>query len=372
MKTWTAKHEFEPLTWKVIRFHRDDSDVPGNAFDKGPFYDDEPMAAERRKRAIYDAYPLEPMHPAVLAHWEARGMKKELYDADHDQGKYSWSIFTPLDMKPDKKYALVYFCHGGANPNNLAETYGFTELAAAERFLICYPNNGGPSNDEVDTEFPRILSEIRRLGYPIDWERVYCVGFSSGSEGAAAAACTCTRECAAVGVLPGGQPFKDLQFYTGADYYASTGGLRLPGCFIGGSMDYSNYPTPAQLQVPPRPERAENLNIWLRDIAKIRRDYPVSLESIEACLHSDDPVKAELGLEFDKEYSFHVEGMDWVGGDFYGVDGAPVARMIRAIGARHIVWDSQAKLVWDYLKHFRRDQETGESIYDPVTCWGEK
>ena len=66
------------------------------------------------------------------------------------------------------------------------------------------------------------------------------------------------------------------------------------------------------------------------------------------------------------------EGVDWLGGEFYGKDGAPVMRYARAIGIPHVVWSSQANLAWDYLKHFRRDQDTGESIYDPVICWGER
>ena len=92
----------------------------------------------------------------------------------------------------------------------------------------------------------------------------------------------------------------------------------------------------------------------------------------ELLANSQDPVEREFGLEFDISYSFHVQGVDWLGGEFYGKDGAPVMRYARAIGIPHVVWSSQANLAWDYLKHFRRDQDTGESIYDPVICWGER
>ena len=367
MKNYVPQFALDPATGRMMPF------TPGRKRDtvQGEYLDDEIYAIHKQRAELYEKYKDDPMNEAVVNYWAELGMKKELYDNEPD-GAHAWSIFTPLSMKEGKKYALIYMSHGGGNAINLAETYGFNQLAAVERFIVCYPNNGDGSNAEVDTEFPRVLGRIRELGYPIDWERVYCVGFSSGSEASACAACTCPRLCAAVGVLPGGQPFKDLEFYTGADYYATTEGLRIPGCFVGGSMDPASYPAPYLLYNEPKPHRAVNLDIWMREIAQVKNDKSVTPESIYANLQSENPVRREFGLEFDREYSFRAEDMDWVGGDFYGKDGAPVMRFARAIGARHIVWDSQINIVWDYIKHFRRDQQTGESLYDPVACWGER
>ncbi len=367
-------------TWlPLLRYDENGKRIPDPSEEEELPYDEEAFAASEigirhaEMLSLYEAYPDDPMNPAVVSYWEERGLKKELYDYDRDDGMFSFSVFTPLCVKPGKKYALIYFSHGGGVFNNLAETYGFNTLAPVEKYIICYPNNGGRSNNNIDTEFPRVLDAIKDLGYPVDWERVYCVGFSSGSDASAVAACTCPERAAAIGVLPGGQPFKDLKFYTGPEYYASTKGMRIPGVFVGGTMDVASYPAPWILDHDRKPYRAENLNIWMRDIAQISSYRPITLEDIEAKMTSpEDRFEAQFGLDFDKTYTFRAEGVDWLGGDYYGTDGAPVMRIIRAEGLPHVVWESQANIVWDYIKHFRRDPETGESIYDPVVCWGER
>lgn len=337
----------------------------------------------REHDARYNVFKDRPMHPDVLAYWAARGLKKELFDNGGSYGfdaPQAYSVFTPTAMKPDKRYALIYFCHGGGQPIEWAEHYGFNELAAAEKYIVVYAQNGGRSNNEVDTEFPRIIRQLIEKGYPIDEERIYVAGFSSGSEAAAAAACTAPEYAAAIAVMPGGQPFKNLGFYTDPAYYAGTKGWRIPGIFIGGAEDISNFPAAwitdyfgSGLGAGTVENAVENLNIWMRQIAQVKHPPYLTRDSItEKLLHSEDPVKREFGLDFDRRYTFRVQGTDWLGGDCFGTDGAPVLRMIRAKGVPHVVWTSQANLVWDYLKHFRRDRKTGESLYDPMACWGER
>lgn len=370
MQTWLPLLRYDPVTKKRIPDPSEEEELP---FDEQAYADSEIGRRQAEMLAIFKQYPDDPMNPAVVKYWADRGLKKELFDNDRDDGMFSYSVFTPLDMKPGKKYAVIYFSHGGGVFNNQAETYGFNTLAPVERYIIVYPNNGGRSNNNIDTEFPRVMGELKKKGYPVDWERVYCVGFSSGSDASAVAACTCPELCAAVAIMPGGQPFKDLKFYTGADYYASSKGYRIPGIYIGGTTDVACYPAPWILDGERKPHRAENLNLWMRDMAQLRNYKPITLGDIEAKLKAPaDPFEAEFGLTLEKTFTFTVQGVDWLGGDLYGTDGAPVMRYVRAKGLPHVVWESQANIVWDYLKHFRRNPETGESIYDPIACWGEK
>lgn len=370
MQTWLPLLKYDPITKKRIPDPSEEEELP---FDEEAYWASEIGVRHAEMLSIYKKYQDDQMNPAVLKYWEEQGLKKELFDNERDNGMFSFSVFTPLSMNYSKKYAVIYFSHGGGCFNNLAETYGFNTLAAVEKYIVVYPNNGGRSNNNIDTEFPRIMGEMRRKGYPVDWERIYCVGFSSGSDASAVAACTCPELAAAIGILPGGQPFKDLKFHTGPDYYASTKGYRIPGIYAGGTTDVASYPAPWILDNPRKEYRAENLNIWMRDIAQLKNYKPVTLDSIENRLKNpSDEFEAEYGLQFDQTYTFHVQGADWLGGDFYGVDGAPVMRYVRAKGLPHVVWESQANIVWDYIKHFRRNPDTGESIYDPVACWGEK
>jgi len=370
MKTWLPLLRYDPITNKRIPDPAEEEEL---SFDEEAYADSEIGKRHAEMLSVFEDYPADPMNPAVVKYWADRGLKKELFNDECSDGVFSYSIFTPLDLNPDKKYALIYFSHGGGVLNNLAETYGFNTLAAVEKYMIVYPNNGGRSNDNIDTEFPRILGEIKEMNYPVDWERVYCVGFSSGSDASAVAACTCPELAAAVGILPGGQPFKDLKFHTGPEYYASTKGYRIPGIFIGGTEDIACYPAPWVLDNKRKEYRAENLNIWMRDIAQVKNYQPITLASIESRLRNPtNQFKQEFGIDFDRTYEFHVQGVDWLGGDLYGTDDSPVVRFVRARGLPHVVWESQANIVWHYIKHFRRNPKTGESIYDPVACWGER
>lgn len=367
----SARRKIEPKTIKNVPHDKE-------AYDKS-----EIGRRRRQLDAMFNIYKDAPMHPELLAYWAEQGLKKELFDNNGQScfdEKYQYSVFTPMGLDKDKKYATIYFCHGGGQPIEWAEHYGFNRLAAVEKYIVVYAQNGGRSNDEVDTEFPRIMNELFKKGYPIDRERIYIAGFSSGSEATAAAACTCPDMAAAIAVMPGGQPFLDLQFYTSPEYYASTKGYRIPGIYIGGTDDGVCFPAPwivgydgDELGAGTVENAVENLNIWQRDIAQVKNYAPISREELtERLTTAEDAVGREFGLSFDRSYEFRAEGTDWLGGDLYGEDGAPVMRMIRAKGIPHIIWESQASLVWDFLKHFRRDINTGESIYDTVACRGER
>ncbi|MBR1496728.1 MAG: hypothetical protein IJ617_03810 [Oscillospiraceae bacterium] len=352
-------------------------------YDREAFDGTEIGRNRRAGDALYNVFRDRPMRPDVLRYWASRGLKKELFG---DGGKTgfdapnAYSVFTPLDMRRDKKYAVIYFSHGGGQSIEWAEHYGFNRLSASEKYIAVYAQNGGRSNDAVDTEFPRIIGELIENGYPVDRERIYAAGFSSGSEASVVAACTSPFLAAAVAVMPDGLPFKDLGFYTGPEYYASTKGLRIPGIFIGGTKDVCNFPARwmtdyfgSGLGAGTVENAVKNLEIWLREIARAKDAPALTRAGItEKLKYAEDPVEREFGLRFDRGCGFRAQGTDWLGGDFYGADGAPVLRMLRAEGVPHIVWDSQASLVWDYLKHFRRDTETGESLYDPMACWGER
>ncbi len=332
---------------------------------------------------LFQVYKDDPMNQNVVRYWAKKGLKKEVFDNEGKYGfdaLYEYSVFTPLDMDPQKKYALVYVCHGGGQCIEWAENYGFNTLAATEKYIVVYAQNGGRSHDGVETEFPRIMEELRKKGYPIDWERVYTVGFSSGSNAAAVCACNCPDIVAAVGCMPDGIPFESMEFYTGSEYYECVKNRRIPGIFIGGTADRGAFPAPWMkdytgngLNCGTVENALENLNIWMRDLAKIPSAQQLTRASItDKFENGENPAEREFGMKFDRTYEFRTQGTDWLGGEFYGTDGAPVMRWARAKGVPHMVWESQANIVWDYLKHFHRNPRTGESIYDPFVCWGER
>lgn len=322
------------------------------------------VAAEARYRA-YAKAGMDEMDPQILAYWEAKGIRKALFDRDSEGGIYRYSVHTPLEWKPGRKYPVLYFSHGGNGDPLQAECLGFSELVTREDIIVVYPHNGGVSNEYAQTEFPRIMAALREKGYPIDWSRVYASGFSSGSDATEIIAACWPELVAAAAPLPGSNAMFNSLCRLDREYYEKCLPLQMPVLFVGGLADFGDrHPYPDQ-------ECFDNFTIWMQEIAKVK-DYPVIdlAGSKQLAAESSDPVVKAIGLNFHKSWVEHFEERDWYFGEFYNEEGLAVCRFIMAEGVPHMITGCMPALVWDYLKHWSRDPETGKSIYTPVVVTG--
>lgn len=336
--------------------------VPG--FDRAAWMQSEAGQNIGRMKAIAKQYPDEEMATGVVQYWEAHGVRKELFDAEENDGLGKYSVFTPLDLDYSKKYALVYCNHAGMTPINQYETCGFPMLAGKEKFICVCPWNGGPSNDLVQSEFPRILDSMREWGYPIDWERVYVTGFSAGSDATGVLACAYPETIAAISPDPGANMFLKGKWYESPEQYSRAQNYQMPVICVGGTMDGGDaYPLSTE-------EGIANFNIWMERIVKIQ-NYPAASLSQTRCFanESSDLTKRYLGFEFHNTYSLSLEGLNWHVGEYLS-KGAVYARFIVGEGVPHTQTKYHAALVWDFLKHFSRDLETGASVYSPIVLDG--
>jgi hypothetical protein len=314
---------------------------------------------------IYQAYPDDEMNPGVIQYWQDQGVKKELYDADVDKGEGKYSVFTPLDLDYRKKYALVYGSHGGMTAINRYETSGFPMLAGSAKIIVVCPWNRGPSNDAVHEEFPRIINEILRKGYPVDESRIYATGYSAGSDATGVLACAWPEMLAAVSPNPGGNLFAKGRWYLDESSYEKNRNLRMPLICVGGTMDGGDrYPFSQE-------EHFSNYNIWMETIVKAPGYGKMTLaKSRELVENSGDPAKRAFGFDFQRTFVTHIEGIDWFGGDYHDEGGYAVARFIAGCGLPHAQTRYHAPIIWDFVKHFSRDRKTGRSIYTPVVIDG--
>jgi hypothetical protein len=217
----------------------------------------------------------------------------------------------------------------------------------------------------VHEEFPRIINEILKKGYPVDESRIYASGYSAGSDATGVLTCVWPEMIAAVSPNPGGNLFAKGRWYMDESSYGKNRNLRMPLICVGGTMDGGDrYPFTQE-------EHFKNFNIWMQIIVKVPEYERMSLaKSQELTEHSSDPAKKAFGLDFPKTFITRMEGIDWFGGEYSAEGGYPVARFITGEGLPHAQTRYYAPIVWDFMKHFSRDRKTGASIYSPIVIDG--
>jgi hypothetical protein len=333
-------------------------------FDREAFEKTEVYKRAQKNREINKLYPDDPMNPELLKYWENKGCKKELFDTERNEGLYQYSVFTPIDMDMSKRYAMLFISHGGGGNNYGAEGQGFNNLVSSEKVICVYANNGGKSNDEVEPEFKRIYEALIEKGYPIDRERVYAVGFSAGADASGVLGSAWPELIAGIAPMPGGNVFEKGGHWENPENYAKNLDKKMPMICVAGTMDGGDvYPLTTD-------KAYKNFNIWMSVISKINNFENQSLEHRDWLIENGNPTQKVFGFDFQKTWEEDIEGLHYYCGEYYDENNIPYARFMSAEGIPHMMPNSSVGIVWEYLKHFRRDIDTGESIYDPVAISG--
>lgn len=294
----------------------------------------------------------------LLSYWKERGVKKELFDADAGDGSHRFAVHTPLDIHSGEILPLIYCSHRGGGSCLHAEFVGFSDLIEKERVIVVYPNAGGESNEDAQEEFPRIMKIVLETGYPIDKNRIYAVGFSAGSDATETLAVTYPDKIAAVAPCPGSNAMYNSLCRVSEEIYEKCIPLQMPVLFLGGTADFGDrYPFPDE-------ECFENFNIWMEKIVKVADYKPMKKQASEELVKTtENPVHRVTGIPFPVTNIQHEEDRDWFVGEFRDESGRTVCRMILGDGVPHITTGCHARMVWDFLKHWLRDENNGGSIF---------
>lgn len=322
----------------------------------------ESYAGVAANHALKTAYP-DQRDPRIAAYWASLGIRRALFDADHDlddrgNARYAFAVLSPLEWQPGKRYPLLYYSHPGGANNYDAEQMGFSRLIPQEQFIAVYPENGGFSNQDVLTEFPRILNHLERENYPIDWGRVYAAGFSAGSDATESLGTQYPDVLAAVAPCPGSNAMYNSLCRLYGDAYQKAARFTMPLCCVGGTADFGDvYPYPD-------PECYENFNIWAGEICRVPGYRPITFAQAQRlAAQSDDPAIRWTGLPFPRTWTRHMEGRPWYFGEFPGAGGEPLIRFVIGKDLPHEVTNCHVRLVWDWLKCWSRDPATGMLHY---------
>ena len=313
---------------------------------------------ERGKGGIYELEPtVWPGHAGV-----ERTVK--LIDIPGKETKYLWYEYFPQGTgdaaKPaEKSIPLMILLHGNTNdPRTQAEMSGFIELAAEEKFAVAeleWQGNGYEAMglDGIEATILQILQEHPQL----DPSRVYAEGLSAGSFTASTLGVHSSHLFAAVGGHSGGLFPSGTMRSFGMNYdllmktaLQKQGHVEMPYCSVCGTDD--------EVVVFPKEGSYEKSSIY----------WAWKMYQTLNCM----PVQEKL--DFQKDATFgqtllnrqHVETNKHISmeiGEQQNAAGIPLIKFVAVNNYAHWNFKPTARIMWDYYKHFSRDQKTGKLIY---------
>ena len=361
-------------------------------FDAASFGESETFAKIVENQALMNTYRQEDA-PEVLSYWEEQGLIKQLHDTEAIYTK--WASYLPKSYVDDptcgRTYPLLFVMHGSGNPIYLAETYGYTSIAAREELIVIIPEDETPEN--IDKLFA-----YAREHYPVDWTRVYMVGYSLGGFMTSRHAMRWPERFAAVGsggmLFANGPSTPHVQAgkvwpgeNTTPEMVRRAAHYKIPACTCMGEQEVLGL-LPVTQDEPvnqwaehlseeekkrtegrsePRQEdridlsgrnKIQSINNW-----RIANGCTSVNEAAvrKAAASTANIVEEKIGFPFEKTSVITRENRSHFVGDSVSEDGETYFRTIALAKSPH--WPSQAlaELTWEFISQFAVDPETGIS-----------
>ena len=315
---------------------------------------------EGAKLGEYGSYELEPYLDC-----EALGMKRIIVEQPTGKDtKWLWYEYWPqelLEGAPEHSVPVMVLLHGNMNdPRTQAETSGFIQVAAEDRFFVVEmewqgsPNYQAMGHDGIETVLYQLFAKYPQL----DPSRVYAEGLSAGSITATALGIKKSHVFAAVGGHSGGifgGPFKGYTPFEPlwAEATQKRGAVEMPYCSVLGTAD----------QVVPyiKPDNWKNnnyLNAWNA------YEQMNGMEVISELDFDLDPVFAQKLQDRETIVTNKGDGITVETGQLYKGN-VPLIKIVAVMDYGHWNFQPTARIMWDYFKQFRRDPETKKLIYCP-------
>lgn len=293
-----------------------------------------------------------------------KGLRKEV----HSEGLDKWSSFVPVaaEREPERKFPLIFCLHGAHNPIQLTESYGIVQVAAREECIVIAPENENWANIEK-------LMAYAKEHFPVDWSRVYSIGYSFGGFMSSRNVMAHPELFAGVGMggmlFAGNTPAHDLdgQWY---EEYNLTGNmlekakeLEIPAVLFMGENEmlrllplWREPPFVEGGAIPLQSEDKRNaLNNWRRAGGCGPVEFTEQGEQV-------GPVEDSIGAKFERTEVREYHGRKYYIGDSVKPDGECLFRTIACEKMVHWPTAMFAELVWEHISKFARDTETGKLI----------
>ena len=391
MEKYTAEQKMEQWM-RAMRFsHNGECDIDGLL--AGEYGEEMKKLSLLRFRFEED-----PAGEECLSYYRELGVRKEMFETDRFYAR--WALFTPLDMRGDRKYPVVFWNHGGGNPIETDEfSTHLTQMAGTEGFIACMLQNTNWEN------LGRVLDIILEK-YPADPERIYIMGYSQGGQAAHSALLRIPGRLAAVSAC-GCDAFPlwdnmDVRFTL--EEVDRLRDIFVPVIQIAGRYEFLNLlphnlwrdrklwegpPMPLNLYRhpdhdlaadptnpagkradPPMPPPNTDGDWW--KVAKLNlRLASLGCEPVDParCISyqntPEDELHHVLGFYGDREEIRTYHGIRHFIADKRNAGGMTAYRYVAVDKNPHWPLLMMAELSWEFFKNYRRDTGTGRIAADP-------
>lgn len=274
-----------------------------------------------------------------------------------------WYEYLPEEVlngtAPEHSVPLFLANHGGGDdPRVFVDEIGLLALAGKERFAIVAPDEtdiwseriDGVTSNGICPEVLPALAEYMLAKYPaLDPSRVYTMGYSMGG-GATLKALNGKPQLWASGAVMAAS-----SYVATPEQAAIYDTVDLPVMFTTSAFDFVFVYT----FVSEERHIASGFEKQINLFCKYNGITPV----IEAYDYDAYPI---IGFEADGYSETMVNG-EYLNRTWYLENdaGVPMIAVNVTEDLAHALYPEYAKIVWDYVKHFSRNTETLEVVYDP-------
>lgn len=304
----------------------------------------------------FGAYELEP-----YTIWEDLGMERKVVRLDQRGAlPWIWYEYWPKELlnAPEASVPVMVLLHGNTNdPRTQAETSGFLELAVKEKFFVVEMEwqgsklAGAMGYDGIESVLYQLLDTYPQL----DGSRIYAEGLSAGSMTASALGIRKSHVFAAVGGHSGGlfggnNAFSNYRALLG-EATQKRGAVEMPYCSVLGTADQV-----VPFITPTNYKGNGYLNAW---------NAYQTMNGMEVLSELDFSKDALFGMQLrDRETITTTKGagIKVETGQLYK-GSVPMIKFVAVVDYGHWNFKPTAQIMWDFFKHYSRDQKTGKLNY---------
>jgi len=279
-----------------------------------------------------------------------------------DGPKQLWYEYWPEELlagAPEHSVPVMVLLHGNMNdPRTQAETSGFIQVAAEDRFFVVEmewqgtPNYQAMGHDGIESVLYQLFAKYPQL----DPSRVYAEGLSAGSITATALGIKKSHIFAAVGGHSGGifsGPFKGYTAFDilWAEATQKRGAVEMPYCSVLGTAD-NVVP-----YIKPDNWKGNNyLNAWNA------YQQMNGMEVVSEIDFSVDPVFGQKLQDRETIVTNKGDGIVIETGQLYKGN-VPLIKIVAVMDYGHWNFQPTARIMWDFFKQYRRDPVTKKLIH---------